>query len=65
MAKTETARAPKGTGTSVSAELKDFPELLQKIRAAAKIDRRPTSVFFLMRVLELDKQGLLLPTEGK
>ena len=56
-----TLRSPKGSGTTVTADLKDFPALLEKIRLAAKADDRETSNYLRRRLVDLDRQGLLVP----
>jgi hypothetical protein len=56
----KTDRSPKGSGTTVTADLKDFPALLEKIRLAAKADDRETSNYLRRRLVDLDRQGLLV-----
>jgi hypothetical protein len=56
----QVVRAAKGTGTQVSAELKDHPDLLAKIRAAAQADDREVSNYLRRRLVELDRKGLLI-----
>jgi hypothetical protein len=55
-------RGPLGTGTSISADLKDYPTVLNKIRAAAKADDRNTSNWLRRRLVYLDEHGQLIPT---
>ena len=61
-----TPRAQKGKGTTVSIDLKDHAELLQKIRAAAKEDDREVSNWLRRRVVEIHKSGNLItaPEDG-
>ena len=54
-------RAEKGTGTAISTDLKDHPTLLEKIRAAAKEDERDVSNYMRKRLVDLDRQGVLIP----
>ena len=61
--KATTARAAKGTGTTVSADLKDHPELLEMIRAAAKADDRNVNSWLRRRLVELDNAGKLIPED--
>ena len=64
MAPTVTAknidRKAKGTGTSVFADLKKHPALLDKIRLAADADDRNISSWLRRRLVELDRQNLLV-----
>jgi len=55
-------RGPAGAGTSVSADLKDHPTVLNKIRAAAKADDRNVSNWLRRRLVSLDEHGQLVPT---
>ena len=63
-AKTNRSR---GTGTSVSADLKANLPLLEKIRLAAKADDREVSNYLKRRLVELDRQGVLIaaPATGE
>ena len=54
-------RAEKGTGTTISTDLKDQPALLEKIRAAAHADDREVSNYLRKRLVELDRMGALIP----
>lgn len=54
-------RAAKGTGTTIPIALKDHPTLLKKIRAAAKEDERDISNYMRKRLVDLDRQGVLIP----
>ena len=64
MAPTVTAknidRKAKGTGTSVSSDLKKHPALLEKIRLAADADDRNISSWLRRRLAELDRQNVLV-----
>jgi hypothetical protein len=55
-------RGPSGAGTSISADLKDHPTVLNKIRAAAKADDRNVSNYLRRRLVYLDEHGQLVPT---
>jgi hypothetical protein len=55
-------RGPAGAGTSISADLKDHPTVLNKIRAAAKADDRNVSNWLRRRLVYLDEHGQLVPT---
>jgi len=55
-------RGPSGAGTSVSADLKDHPTVLNNIRAAAKADDRNVSNYLRRRLVYLDEHGQLVPT---
>lgn len=60
-------RSARGTGTAVSADLKAHPALLEKIRLAAKADDREVSNYLRRRLVELDRQGVLIaePVTGE
>jgi hypothetical protein len=60
-ATTTTARAAKGTGTAVSADLKEHSGLLEKIRAAAKADDRNVNSWLRRRLVDLDTLNVLFP----
>ena len=49
-----------GTGTSVSVYLQANLPLLEKIRLAAKADDRGVSNYLKRRLVELDRQGVLI-----
>ena len=53
------ARGPKGSGTSLTIDLKEYPELLADIRAKAKADDREPSKYLRRIIVELNKQGKL------
>jgi hypothetical protein len=55
-------RGTAGIGTTVSADLKDHPTVLNKIRAAAKADDRNVSNWLRRRLVYLDEHGQLIPT---
>ena len=55
-------RGTAGRGTTVSADLKDHPTVLNKIRAAAKADDRNVSNWLRRRLVCLDENGQLIPT---
>ena len=55
-----TKKAAKGSGTTISIELKDHPELLASIRNAAKADDREVSKFLRRRLVQLHGDGKLL-----
>jgi hypothetical protein len=55
-------RGPAGAGTSISADLKDHPNVLNKIRAAAKADDRNVSNWLRRRLVYLDEHGQLIST---
>ena len=54
-------RSAKGTGTTVSADLKEHTALLEKIRGAAKADDRNISSWLRRKLVELDNAGTLIP----
>lgn len=56
---TEPKRAPKGEGTTISIELKEYPELLAAIRTAASDDDRSSSVWLRRRILQLFESNSL------
>ena len=64
-AKAVKKRSEAGTGTSVSADLKDHPAVLNKIRAAAKADDRNVSNWLRRRLVYLDEHGKLIPTSDE
>ena len=53
------SRKEKGTGTAVSVDLKEFPELLDAIRLAAKDDDREVSNWLRRRLVKLGDDGVL------
>lgn len=57
-------RGPKGSGTTVSANLAEHADILEKIRLAAKADDREVSNWLRRRLVELYRNGSLIP-EGK
>jgi hypothetical protein len=61
--KPETPRATKGTGTTVQADLKDHPQLLEAIRISAKADDREVSNWLKRRLVKLHEDGKLIPAE--
>lgn len=54
-------RSAKGTGTTVSTDLKEHTALLEKIRGAAKADDRNISSWLRRKLVELDNAGTLIP----
>lgn len=59
----EVTRGERGTGTSLSIELKDNAALLEKIRKAAKADDREPSKWLRRRLTQLDEEGKLFESE--
>ena len=53
------SRKEKGTGTVVSVNLKEFPELLDAIRLAARDDDREVSNWLRRRLVKLGEDGVL------
>ena len=51
----------KGTGTTITLNLAGHPSLLAKLRAAAKDDDRELTNYLRRRLVELDRQGVLIP----
>ena len=54
-----TKKAAKGSGTTISIDLKDHPELLASIRNAAKADDREVSKWLRRRIVKLHEAGKL------
>ncbi len=52
----EKQKAAKGEGQSVNLDLSDYPNLLAKIREAAKADDRPASVWLRRKLIALGDQ---------
>ena len=61
MAETQktTKKAAKGSGTSITLDLKDYPDLLTRIRQAAKADDREPSKWLRRQIVKLDGAGKL------
>ena len=68
MAKTSTAsdsaaapskRTPKGEGTALTIDFKEYPDLLKRIRDAAKADDREPAKWLRRRIVILYQSGLL------
>lgn len=55
------ARGPKGSGTSVYANLDSHPHILEAIRLAAKSDDREVSNWLKRRLVALHEAGDLIP----
>ena len=59
----ETGRTPKkaakGSGTSITLDLKDYPDILTVIREAAKADDREVSKWLRRRIVRLHDAGSL------
>ena len=49
-------RGERGTGTTLTIDLTDYPDLLTKIREAAKADDREPSKWIRRRLVPLEKQ---------
>ena len=49
-------RGERGTGTTLTIDLTDYPDLLTKIREAAKADDREPSKWIRRRLVQLEKQ---------
>jgi hypothetical protein len=56
-----TTKAPRGEGHTITLDLKDHPELLTDIKAAAKADDREPSKFLRRIIALLHIDGKLLP----
>jgi len=54
-----TKKAAKGSGTTITIDLKDYPDLLAKIRNVAKADDREPSKWLRRRVVKLGQDGSL------
>ena len=52
-------KAAKGSGTSITLDLKDYPDLLTRIRAVAKADDREPSKWLRRQIVKLDESGKL------
>lgn len=52
-------RGAKGTGTTLTIDLKDHPVLLEAIRGAAQKDDREPSRWLRKRLLKIDEEGQL------
>ena len=48
-------KAAKGSGTSITLDLKDYPDLLTRIRQAAKADDREPSKWLRRQIVKLDQ----------
>lgn len=59
----KSTRGPKGSGTSITVELKDNPDLLAKIREAAEQDERHPSVWLRRRLEHLASNRTLFINE--
>jgi hypothetical protein len=57
------ARGERGTGSTITIDLTDNPELLAKIREAAKKDDREPSKYLRRVIIQLDSKGVLIPTQ--
>jgi hypothetical protein len=49
------SRGERGTGTTITIDLSEYPELLEKIRDAAKADDREASKWLRRRIVQLGK----------
>jgi len=56
-------RGERGTGTTITIDLSDQPDLLRKIREAAKDDDREVSKFLRRVIVQLDSKGMLIPVQ--
>jgi hypothetical protein len=56
-------RGERGTGTTITIDLTDYPDLLTQIKAAAKADDRDPSKFLRRCIVLLHSQGMLIPKE--
>ena len=52
-------KAAKGSGTSITLDLKDYPDLLESLRATAKADDREVSKWLRRRIVKLHEAGKL------
>ncbi len=52
-------KAAKGSGTSITLDLKDYPDLLASLRATAKADDREVSKWLRRRIVKLHEAGKL------
>ena len=52
-------KAAKGSGTSITLDMKDYPDLLTRIRNAAKADDREPSKWLRRQIVKLDGAGKL------
>jgi hypothetical protein len=59
----EAAKKVRAQGTAISVDLKDYPELLVAIRAAAKAEDREVANWLRRRLVQLDEAGTLFGKE--
>ncbi len=57
-------KAAKGSGTSITLDMKDYPELLSRIRSAAKADDREPSKWLRRQIVKLDGAGKLFEAQS-
>ena len=53
----KTEKAKRGEGHTITIDLKDYPQLLAKIKEAAKADDREPSKLLRRRLVQLDESG--------
>jgi hypothetical protein len=53
-------RSQRGSGTSLTIDFKEHPDLLKAIRAQAKADDREPSKYLRRRLVQLDAEGQLI-----
>lgn len=58
-------RVERGTGSTITIDLSEYPGLLAKIRTAAKDDDREPSKYLRRRLVQFDAQGILIPEASK
>ena len=66
MAETQktTKKAAKGSGTSITLDMKDYADMLGRIREAAKADDREVSKWLRRRIVKLDEAGKLFEAQS-